>query len=53
MPQWDIASATRVGDMYLSLVNDFRDAPVPPGSRATTSSSTSTTRASMKRANRG
>jgi hypothetical protein len=30
VPQWDIASATRIGDMYLSLVNDFRDAPVPP-----------------------
>jgi hypothetical protein len=30
VPQWDIASATRVGDMYLSFVNDFRDAPVPP-----------------------
>lgn len=30
VPQWDIAAATRVGDMYLSLVNDFRDAPVPP-----------------------
>ena len=30
MPQWDIAAATRVGDMYLSFVDDFRDAPVPP-----------------------
>ena len=30
VPQWDIAAATRVGDMYLSFVNDFRDAPVPP-----------------------
>jgi hypothetical protein len=30
VPQWDIASATRIGDMYLSFVNDFRDAPVPP-----------------------
>ena len=30
VPQWDIASATRIGDMYLSLVNEFRDAPVPP-----------------------
>jgi hypothetical protein len=30
VPQWDIAVATRVGDMYLSFVNDFRDAPVPP-----------------------
>jgi tetratricopeptide (TPR) repeat protein len=30
VPQWEIAAATRVGDMYLSFVNDFRDAPVPP-----------------------
>ncbi len=30
VPQWDIASATRIGDMYLSFVDDFRDAPVPP-----------------------
>lgn len=30
VPQWDIAAATRIGDMYLSFVNDFRDAPVPP-----------------------
>lgn len=30
VPQWDIAAATRIGDMYLSLVNEFRDAPVPP-----------------------
>jgi hypothetical protein len=30
VPEWDIASATRIGDMYLSFVNDFRDAPVPP-----------------------
>jgi hypothetical protein len=30
VPQWDIAAATRVGDMYLAFVNDFRDAPVPP-----------------------
>jgi tetratricopeptide (TPR) repeat protein len=30
VPQWDIASATRVGDMYGSLVDDFRSAPVPP-----------------------
>jgi hypothetical protein len=30
VPQWDIAAATRVGDMYLSFVDDFRDAPVPP-----------------------
>jgi hypothetical protein len=30
VPQWEIAAASRVGDMYLSFVNDFRDAPVPP-----------------------
>lgn len=30
VPQWDIAAAARIGDMYLALVNDFRDAPVPP-----------------------
>jgi tetratricopeptide (TPR) repeat protein len=30
VPQWDIASATRIGDMYGSLVDDFRSAPVPP-----------------------
>jgi len=30
VPQWEIAAAARVGDMYLSFVNDFRDAPVPP-----------------------
>jgi len=30
VPQWDIAAATRIGDMYLALVDDFRDAPVPP-----------------------
>ena len=30
VPQWEIAAATRVGDMYLSFVDDFRDAPVPP-----------------------
>ncbi len=30
VPQWDIAAATRIGDMYLALVNEFREAPVPP-----------------------
>lgn len=30
VPQWDIAAASRIGDMYLDLVNEFRDAPVPP-----------------------
>ncbi len=30
VPQWDIASATRIGDMYGSLVDEFRSAPVPP-----------------------
>lgn len=30
VPQWDIAAAARIGDMYLRLVDDFRDAPVPP-----------------------
>ena len=30
VPQWDIAAASRIGDMYLALVDQFRDAPVPP-----------------------
>ncbi len=30
VPQWEIASAARVGDMYRSFVDDFRSAPVPP-----------------------
>ena len=50
VPQWDIAAATRVGDMYLSFVNDFRDAPVPPVLEGDDELvSTSTTRASTRR----
>jgi len=30
VPEWEIAAASRVGDMYRSFVDDFRDAPVPP-----------------------
>ncbi len=30
VPEWEIAGASRVGDMYRSFVDDFRDAPVPP-----------------------
>ena len=30
VPQWDIAAAARIGDMYLALVDQFREAPVPP-----------------------
>jgi tetratricopeptide (TPR) repeat protein len=30
VPQWDIAAAARVGEMYRQFVDDFRDAPVPP-----------------------
>jgi hypothetical protein len=30
VPQWEIAAAARVGDMYRSFVDDFRSAPVPP-----------------------
>lgn len=30
VPQWDIAAASRIGDMYNAFVEDFRSAPVPP-----------------------
>ncbi len=30
VPGWSIAAAARVGDVYLSFVNEFREAPVPP-----------------------
>ena len=30
VPQWDIAAASRIGDMYNQFVEDFRSAPVPP-----------------------
>lgn len=29
VPQWQIAAAERVGEMYRAFVDDFRDAPVP------------------------
>ena len=29
IPQWQIASAARVGEMYRSFVDEFRDAPIP------------------------
>ena len=28
-PMWDIAAAARVGVMYRTFVDEFRDAPVP------------------------
>ncbi|MCG8553875.1 MAG: tetratricopeptide repeat protein [Proteobacteria bacterium] len=30
VPQWDIAAAARIGDMYREIVDQFREAPVPP-----------------------
>lgn len=29
VPQWEIAAASRIGEMYRSFVDEFRDAPVP------------------------
>ncbi len=29
IPQWQIAAAARVGEMYRSFVDEFRDAPIP------------------------
>jgi tetratricopeptide (TPR) repeat protein len=30
VPEWDIAAASRIGEMYRVFVDDFRSAPVPP-----------------------
>lgn len=30
VPEWDIAAASRIGEMYRVFVDDFRNAPIPP-----------------------